>query len=160
MSRLIAAIALVASCLLSASSANAQSKEINFSDFPARVLEINRVAAPRLQRGTDFWNFRTAIREGVQEGPNFAGHYIVVRWGCGTECQMGAIVDALSGKIYEAPQSEWDVEFQPNSRLFIVNPDLGEEPPEWISKQWYEWDEANHRFNLIQEQTSAGDLRM
>lgn len=62
--------------------------------------------------------FRTRIREGVakgtgvlrdgkeQPGPNFAGHYIVVRWPCGSPCGMMAIVDAETGKFYSPPISE------------------------------------------------------
>jgi hypothetical protein len=44
------------------------------------------------------------FRDGKEKvGPNFAGHYIVVQWGCGTSCVMMVIVDALTGKIYDIP---------------------------------------------------------
>src|SRR5438105_1150903 len=33
------------------------------------------------------------------DGPNFAGHYTVVTWGCGTECQMHAILDGRTGQF-------------------------------------------------------------
>lgn len=32
--------------------------------------------------------------------PNFAGHYILTTWGCGTSCLMGAIIDARTGKVH------------------------------------------------------------
>jgi hypothetical protein len=38
-------------------------------------------------------------------GPNFAGHYIVVTWGCGSQCVMGAIVDLKTGIVYDPPLS-------------------------------------------------------
>ena len=31
------------------------------------------------------------------KGPNFAGHYFVVNWGCGSGCLMLVIVDAMTG---------------------------------------------------------------
>lgn len=65
--------------------------------------------------------YRTRIREGVstgrgvwtgswknakeKAGPNFAEHYIVIRWGCGSDCLMMAIVDAETGKVYPPPLS-------------------------------------------------------
>jgi hypothetical protein len=65
--------------------------------------------------------FRTRIRNGVSmgagvwngswknpiypKGPNFAGRYFVIRWGCGSDCVMMAIVDARTGNVYEPPLS-------------------------------------------------------
>src|SRR5689334_16959216 len=44
--------------------------------------------------------FRTRLREGAAKGPNFAGHYTIVTWGCGTGCQQMAVVDAQTGRVY------------------------------------------------------------
>jgi hypothetical protein len=44
--------------------------------------------------------WRTRLREGAKTGPNFAGHYTVVRWGCGTDCTGIAIADAVTGTVY------------------------------------------------------------
>ena len=38
-------------------------------------------------------------------GPNFAGHYIVIRWGCGSDCLMMAIVDAKTSEVHPPPLS-------------------------------------------------------
>jgi len=46
----------------------------------------------------------SAIRRAVQRGPNFAGHYTVAGWGCGTECAVYVIVDDSSGRVYEPPE--------------------------------------------------------
>jgi len=43
--------------------------------------------------------YRTVLREGAAGGPNFAGHYAVVSWGCGASCNDMAIVDTRSGKV-------------------------------------------------------------
>ena len=47
--------------------------------------------------------FRTALRKGARQGPDFAGHYTVVQIGCGTACDNVAIVDALTGQVYIDP---------------------------------------------------------
>jgi len=47
--------------------------------------------------------YRTKLREGAAEGPNFAGHFTVVGWGCGTSCVQWAIVDAVTGTVYFPP---------------------------------------------------------
>jgi hypothetical protein len=36
-------------------------------------------------------------------GPNFAGHYALVTWGCGSPCLMGAFVDLKTGRIFPPP---------------------------------------------------------
>ena len=44
--------------------------------------------------------YRTVIRSQMRLGPNFAGHYRVVVWGCGSSCAMFAAVDLNSGRVY------------------------------------------------------------
>jgi len=44
--------------------------------------------------------FRTRLREGAAEGPNFAGAFTIVSWGCGTGCETHVVVDARTGRIY------------------------------------------------------------
>lgn len=45
--------------------------------------------------------FRTTITNQVAEGANFAGHYTVATWGCGTSCIGYAIVDVVTGNIID-----------------------------------------------------------
>ncbi|PIR89505.1 MAG: hypothetical protein COU07_01225 [Candidatus Harrisonbacteria bacterium CG10_big_fil_rev_8_21_14_0_10_40_38] len=68
--------------------------------------------------------FRTVIREGASHGPNFAGAYTVVTWGCGTSCQSSAIVSAKTGDIlaYNVPSS-FGLSYEIGSRLLVVNPE-------------------------------------
>lgn len=47
----------------------------------------------------DARRYRTKLREGAAKGPNFAGHYTIVVWGCGSSCNDWAIVDAVSGRV-------------------------------------------------------------
>jgi hypothetical protein len=46
-------------------------------------------------------------REGKEDvaGPNFAGHYIIVQWGCGSPCIMMVVVDASTGDVLPPPIS-------------------------------------------------------
>lgn len=130
-----------------------------FEDYLVTDIFHGTPAAPQLTTPTERL-FRTRIRDGVtkglgvmregkeQPGPNFAGHYVVVQWNCGSPCNMMAIVDARSGIVYPPPiESEAlllplllfpvpsdsehavplssRVEFRQNSGLMIVkaNPD-------------------------------------
>ena len=43
--------------------------------------------------------FRTVLRNGMKWGPNFAGHYAVVVWGCGTSCSSFAVVNLRTGQV-------------------------------------------------------------
>lgn len=70
--------------------------------------------------------FQTTISSQVAEGANFAGHYAVATWGCGTECQGYAIVDVLNGKIIEyVPhhpfQASEGLSFSANSNILVFN---------------------------------------
>jgi len=43
--------------------------------------------------------YRTLLRDEISKGPNFAGHYRVAIWGCGTSCAMFAIVNLKTGQV-------------------------------------------------------------
>jgi hypothetical protein len=40
------------------------------------------------------------------KGPNFAGRFTVVQWGCGSGCVSTVIVDAGNGTVYHLPGAE------------------------------------------------------
>ena len=80
--------------------------------------------------------FRTVIRTGAKSVVQFAGHYTVPRFGCGTSCSNFYIVDSISGKVYDGflitafpgtwlerqPDVEPDrIQFVPSSRLLKIN---------------------------------------
>ena len=50
--------------------------------------------------------YRTVIRSQMRLGPNFAGHYSVVVWGCGSTCAMFAVVDVNTGRVITAPSTQ------------------------------------------------------
>jgi hypothetical protein len=45
--------------------------------------------------------YRTLLRQQVAKGPNFAGHYRVAVWGCGTSCANFAIVNLKTGRVIQ-----------------------------------------------------------
>ncbi len=66
--------------------------------------------------------YRTVLTEASKTGPNFAGHYTVAYWGCGSPCGRFAIIDAQTGKVF---MSDVSAAIPPlvrrNSRLLIVD---------------------------------------
>lgn len=93
--------------------------------------------------------YRTVLRQELAQGPNFAGHYRVAAWGCGSSCAMLAVIDTDTGRVM-TPESfshtsgvYFDVEvreafpesqsdsflfaFRKDSRLLVVLGDLDED---------------------------------
>ena len=78
--------------------------------------------------------YRTAIREGAEQGPNFADRYTIIRIGCGAATLCIAIADATTGHVYFPPElrsvealivdtGRFEVDtlsFRRDSRLLIV----------------------------------------
>lgn len=74
--------------------------------------------------------FRTVLRWAVSRGygvvdggteherigPNFAGHYVLVHWGCGLPCMEAAVIDAKDGRVRRLPRIPGDTD----SRGFVV----------------------------------------
>jgi hypothetical protein len=76
--------------------------EPQFSDYPVAVVYGTASPTPKLlSQGQR--KFRTVIRDSVKKGPNFAGHFTIVEWGCGTGCEQVAVVDNKSGDAFEGP---------------------------------------------------------
>jgi hypothetical protein len=130
-----------------------------FADYPASVETIRHPAAPVLA-SREARMFRTELREGARKGPNFAGHFTVVGWGCGSACIQWAVVDARTGKVRLEPSIEvvsvdnvadanadvFALRFRRDSRLMII---LGA-PKEDQAREgaaFYEW--TGERFRLL-----------
>lgn len=55
-------------------------------------------------RDREYNGFRTRIRNGMKEGPNFAGHYSLVQIGCGTGCTFALVGNNKSGRVHSFPR--------------------------------------------------------
>jgi hypothetical protein len=110
-----------------------------FSDYSTHVYK-GRLAQPNFKTDTAAYFFRTQIRTQCKEaGINFAGHYTIVMWGCGSPCQQVAVVDRINGRIYYSniPQINNELAFElmykPNSDIIILNSDLLEEHKGYVN---------------------------
>lgn len=73
-----------------------------FEHFPVEVFRgVN--ALPDLKSHPRSRLYRTRIRDAAKLQPNFAGHYVLTSWGCGTDCSEIAIIDVIDGKVYHPP---------------------------------------------------------
>ena len=93
-----------------------------FEDFLAGAIFSGPLIEPVITDSRLGRAYRTRIRSGAKAGPNFAGHFTLVTWGCGSPCQDWAIVDAQTGRVFESViRSTAGAEFYPNSRLLIID---------------------------------------
>ena len=79
-----------------------------FEDYPVREMYKGPVADVRLDSRRARM-FRTRLREDSRSGPNFAGRYTVVIWGCGTGCAQMGVVDSTTGRVYFPPVEYMDI---------------------------------------------------
>ncbi len=102
-----------------------------FEQFPANPSSAHAPAKVRLDSHPKARRFRTVLREGAAAGPNFAGRYTIITWGCGTACQEVGIIDATNGQVffprqlqpnaYDAVTDETPpFQYRLDSRLLIV----------------------------------------
>jgi hypothetical protein len=97
---------------------------------------------------------RTQIRMQARSGPNFAGHFTVAHWGCGSPCLAFVIINAITGAIYDQDTavgcandqgSEARLDFKLASRLIAATgvseaPALAGEKGTVCGTNYYLWD--------------------
>lgn len=129
----------------------------SFNDFPISSKFEGEVADVNFSSNDYALTFKTALTQGAKKGPDFAGHYTVVSWGCGTMCQTTAIVDAETGDVYfPYIANSLGADFVINSSLFILNPMESidslfspEDVPDYLKTIYYKW-ENNELIKLIE----------
>jgi hypothetical protein len=134
-----------------------------FDQFPAAV-ERARAARIDFRRSPGAGTFRTRLADALGRGTNFAGHYIVAGWGCGTGCIFGAVIDARTGRVYFPDQlaalSVWyggdeyedePVKYRKNSHMLVISGVPGSHddsaPDKPAGDYFYEW--KNNDLRLI-----------
>lgn len=96
---------------------------LRFSDFRVNTIEHQKYADLDLRSNKYASMYRTRLKQGYSaDTANFAGHYSLVYWGCGSGCKLAVIIDRKTGKIYDAPESSRGYKFRVDSRMLIVNP--------------------------------------
>ena len=139
-----------------------------FDNYKTQHIYRGKPAEPQFRVGEDVYpngvgQFRRTVTFQAEHGPNFAGHYTLARWSCGSGCSGIVIVDSLTGKLYGGmpfrvvaiPFLPEDLEpylFRLDSRLFIAQGyfdiDVPDDSSE-CSRRYYEWTGAS--FKLLQK---------
>ncbi|MDL2406171.1 hypothetical protein PY650_10920 [Rhizobium calliandrae] len=77
----------------------------NPADFPTSGRFAGKTMLPDFKgRDRQFNSFRTRIRDGMRQGPNFAGHYTLIQIGCGTGCSFAIVADNKTGRPVSFPR--------------------------------------------------------
>jgi len=112
--------------------------EYKFEEFFVKEVFKGTPAKPKIKSRGDRL-FRTQLLKSASTGPNFASHYTVASWGCGSDgCTSFSIIDAKTGEILDGVgttvsrscKQDWQEKiliFKPDSRLFIINGNLNDE---------------------------------
>ncbi len=118
-----------------------------FEQYPAAPLVSSQPAKLNLHSNRIAKTYQTVIREQMREGPNFAGHYRIAVWGCGTSCAQFAVVNLKTGNVLTADgvsnvsyvdfaaedflpnvdNTFGGFRFRKNSRLFVLVGSLNED---------------------------------
>lgn len=122
---------------------------INSNDIPVKSI-INFNSNPLGQK------YKTLISEKYNSHDiNFALHYVVITWGCGSGCVTGVMVDSRDGCIYALPQDkEWGgngtyIKTTKNSN--ILTSVLAIQSPEGKireTEKFWIWSAQNNKWNL------------
>jgi len=73
-----------------------------FEDFPAGETMHGTAASVKLSTRSERM-FQTRLTKAAKEPPNFAGHYRIAYWGCGSNCSAAALVDLQTGEVFPPP---------------------------------------------------------
>ena len=105
--------------------------------------------------------YKTVISEKYNDlEVNFASHYIIATWGCGSGCVSGAMVDTRDGRVYPMPEDEeWggngtyiDSKKDSNTLLTVLAIQTPTGETEETRKYW-EWDEGSKKFEFVKVET-------
>ena len=144
----------VLTLVLSTAAVAQNSREPSFNSYRASV-ETARAKTINFKNNPAARTMRTRLSEALGGGVNFAGHYIVAGWGCGTGCISGAIIDARNGNVlwplplyalgvwYDGNSYvDRPVDYRKNSRLLIITGSPGvkdNQADKPNGKYFYEW---------------------
>ena len=136
-------------CRIVTSADIADKQAPTFAAYHVPVQQLVQSPKLDLKSSPTARRYRTLLRQEVSEGPNFAGHYRIAIWGCGTSCAMFAVINLKTGrvitpegfyatstvyfgvegqKVFPDSQSADDVMgFRKDSRLLVILGDLDED---------------------------------
>lgn len=123
----------------------------SFEKWAVPVKKLGRRVSPDTDRDEFTRRFETRIQEAGKHDLEFASHYTLAQWGCGTECWMGAIVNLKTGSAKPLPISAWGYKYRLESNLLIVDDISGNEEyvPSWLRTKYYSWDEGLQEWRFV-----------
>jgi hypothetical protein len=124
---LLAYVALLLPTSMTASPSRQPSQREIPPSFQVYAVQVVNIRNPRLDLKSHpiGSTFPTVLRRGVrQNGVNFAGWFALVKWGCGSNCELFAIVDLRNGRVYHdsAFVLARGAQYRADSALFVANP--------------------------------------
>ncbi|MYM64354.1 hypothetical protein [Pseudomaricurvus sp. HS19] len=126
-------------CLLAVGADAGQPAMPAFEQYPAAVSGAT-LQQVDLQSHPQAPTFRSRLQALEGRPANFAGHYSVQYWGCGSGCQQFAIVDVTNGRVFM--NEDWSASYglchRADSNLLIVNP--GARAPARMQSVYFYWD--------------------
>lgn len=148
---------------LAFSSFSAQTKAPRFENYKTVSVYNGKSARVNLRSHKEARRFRTALRSIATGGANFAGHYAIGYWGCGTQCLRIGVVDLKTGRAFVAPfYTAFGISYRKDSNLLIVEPSESTEDwkidgklPEAYKPRYYLW--KNNRLRLIYPKNSKSE---
>lgn len=126
----------------------------DFAKFPVKDVFVGPHARPNIASSPDARRFKTTILRDYTGKADFAGHFQVVSWGCGSNCHVLALVDTKTGKITFAPSSAaLGAEYHLDSALFIIDPTtmMEEGDSTFYQSDYFVWDESLGDFRSLKE---------
>ena len=119
--------------------------QLSWEQFGVASAYSGKTALPDFKgRERAFKDFRIRIVDGMKNGPNFAGTFSVVQFGCGTGCTFVVIANNKTAELYNFPRGGEDnmylqLNFELKSRLIVAQWSDGDncilEDFEWIGKE-------------------------
>ena len=129
--RLSISVVFVLTALIAGTSAGVD-RSPRYQDFAVTNLFKSKPAVVDLSSDPQARMYRTQLKRQAAEGPNFAGHYQIAIWGCGSSCAAFAIVDSQTGRVYFPPElpfvtwtgwegDDFGLQFRIDSRLLVLH---------------------------------------
>ena len=117
-----------------------QSKNESVRIFEGTPETVDFTTMPEAQ------TFYTNITKAVASGSNFAGHFTLVHWGCGTDCFGYAVVNTETGEVvaYSMANENYHLrEYGLDEKVFVMEPVYANE-----ERKFYKIIEEENRSSL------------
>ncbi|GAB7527655.1 hypothetical protein PS3A_00600 [Pseudomonas sp. 3A(2025)] len=147
---------LLSGCVLSAAAVHADPR-YRFEAYPASTVSSKALGQIDWKSSPDtakYWKSKEAAEAVVGQAPDFAGHFVVTRYGCGSGCTATLFIDTNNGKIYKAPMNEASTEegaYKPSSNLIFMSDYryVGSGPQMTETKGVVVWNEKAAKFEVL-----------